>query len=108
MHFTAFHPDYKLLEVPSTPPAALRRARSIAIANGVRYAYTGNVIDPEGESTWCHACGSLLVERDGYRIGAYRVADGCCLDCGARLAGVFAGEPGSWDASRLPVRLARG
>jgi pyruvate formate lyase activating enzyme len=107
MHFTAFHPDYKLLEVPSTPPAALRRARSIAIANGVRYAYTGNVTDPEGESTWCHACGSLLVERDGYRIGAYRVADGCCPDCGARLAGVFAGEPGSWDASRLPVRLAR-
>ena len=57
MHFTAFHPDYKMLDVPPTPPATLTRARQIAIDNGVRYAYTGNVHDEEGGSTFCHACG---------------------------------------------------
>ena len=106
MHFTAFHPDYKLLGVPPTPRETLRRARRIALANGVRYAYTGNVADLEGQSTWCHVCGALLVERDGYRIGAYRLTDGCCEDCGARVPGVFGERHGSWDASRLPIRLA--
>ena len=107
MHFTAFHPDYRMLDVPPTPPETLRRARRIALANGVRYAYTGNVLDPEGQSTSCHACGALLVERNGYRIGAYRVGEGRCPDCGAVVPGVFPESPGSWDAGRLPVRLAR-
>ena len=107
MHFTAFHPDYRMLDVPPTPPETLTRARRIALANGVRYAYTGNVHDPEGQSTWCHACGELVVERDRYRLGVYRLTDdGCCEACGARIPGVFAGPPGEWGTRRLPVRLA--
>jgi pyruvate formate lyase activating enzyme len=89
-HFTAFHPDYRMLDVPPTPPETLTRARSIALANGVRYAYTGNVPDREGGSTWCHRCGALVIERDGYRLGVYAVtADGCCTACGVRIPGVF-------------------
>ncbi len=107
MHFTAFHPDYRMLDVPPTPPETLTRARRIALANGVRYAYTGNIHDPEGQSTWCHACGELVVERDQYRLGVYRLTDGgCCEACGARIPGVFAGPPGEWGPRRLPVRLA--
>ena len=71
LHFTAFHPDWKMLDRPATPPATLRRAREIGRRNGVRYAYTGNVHDPEGQSTVCHACGAPLIERDGYAIGAW-------------------------------------
>jgi pyruvate formate lyase activating enzyme len=107
MHFTAFHPDYKMLDVPPTPAATLSRARSIALANGVRYPYTGNVHDVEGGSTVCHACGTCLVERDWYRLDAYRVTDdGRCEACGVDIPGVFAGPAGTWGQRRLPVRLA--
>jgi pyruvate formate lyase activating enzyme len=105
VHFTAFHPDYRLLDVPPTPPATLRRACAVARANGIRYAYTGNVVDPEGQSTRCHACGALLVERDWYRIGAYRLRDGRCPDCGVAVPGVFGEAAGSWRARRVAVRL---
>ena len=57
MHFTAFHPDFKMLDVPPTPPATLTRARDIALANGVRHAYTGNVHDGDGGSTRCPDAG---------------------------------------------------
>jgi len=107
LHFTAFHPDYRMLDVPPTPPETLARARAIALANGIRYAYTGNVFDPEGQSTSCHACGARVIERDGYRLGAYRLTDdGRCERCGTQVPGVFAGPPGGWGARRLPVRLA--
>ena len=66
LHFTAFHPDFRMLDKPHTPPATLTRARQIALANGIRYAYTGNVHDGDGGSTWCHGCGQLLIERDWY------------------------------------------
>ena len=105
LHFTAFHPDYKLLDIPPTLPRTLERARRIALGNGVRYAYTGNVTDPEGQSTRCHACGALLVQRDWYRIGAYRLGGGRCPGCGTTIPGVFAGVAGSWGAHRLPVHL---
>jgi pyruvate formate lyase activating enzyme len=109
VHFTAFHPDYKLLDVPPTPPETLARARRIALANGVRYAYTGNVHDADGGSTYCPGCGQRAIERDWYRLGAYRVtAEGSCERCGERLAGVFASRPGAWGPRRLPVRLAGG
>lgn len=107
IHFTAFHPDFKMLDVAPTPPATLRRARAIAKRNGVRHVYTGNVHDPEGGSTFCHACGQLLIGRDQYVLGSYRVTgEGCCESCGTRVAGVFEGHPGEWGARRLPVRLA--
>ena len=108
MHFTAFHPDFKMLDRPPTPPETLTRARRIAIANGVRYAYTGNVHDRGGQSTYCHACGALLIERDWYQLGAWDLTDdGRCARCGERCAGEFDGRPGRWGPRRLPVRLAR-
>jgi pyruvate formate lyase activating enzyme len=107
LHFTAFHPDYKLLDRPPTPASTLTRARAIARANGVQYAYTGNVHDREGGSTFCAGCGTLVVERDWYQLGAYRLTDdGRCERCGVRIPGVFAGSPGRWGPKRLPVRLA--
>ena len=106
MHFTAFHPDFKMLDVPRTPAETLSRAREIALRNGVRYAYTGNVADVDGGSTRCHACGALLIERDWYELGAYRLTrDGRCAACAARVPGVFADGPGDWGRRRVPVRL---
>jgi pyruvate formate lyase activating enzyme len=106
LHFTAFHPDYKLLDRPPTPRATLVRARSIALANGVRYAYTGNVHDTVGGSTYCPGCGTCVIERDWYRLGAYRLdREGRCLECATPVAGVFAERPGDWGPRRLPVRL---
>ncbi|HZD03953.1 MAG TPA: AmmeMemoRadiSam system radical SAM enzyme, partial [Longimicrobiales bacterium] len=83
LHFTAFHPDWKMRDRGPTPPATLRRARQIALANGVRYAYTGNIHDREGQSTRCHACGAVLVGRDGYTLFDWNLeADGACRFCG--------------------------
>ena len=109
VHFTAFHPDWKLLDRRPTPAATLTRARAIALANGVRYAFTGNVHDVDGQSTRCHRCGAMLIERDGYELGAWRLDErGRCTACGEPCAGVFAGAPGHWGARRLPVRLRSG
>ena len=106
-HFTAFHPDYKMMDHPPTPPETLTRARSIARSYGLRYVYTGNVHDEEGGSTFCHACGALLIGRDWYRLTAWHLSEeGRCRSCGARCAGVFESLPGSWGARRQPVRLS--
>ncbi len=106
MHFTAFHPDWKMLDVPPTPAATLTRARKIALANGVRYAYTGNVRDAAGQSTYCHQCGGKLIGRDGYDITAWNLdAQGRCQQCGSACAGVFQPRPGDWGSRRQPLRL---
>jgi pyruvate formate lyase activating enzyme len=106
MHFTAFHPDWRMLDRPPTPPATLSRARDIAQANGVRHAYTGNVHDPAGQSTRCSGCGGLLIGRDGYEITAWTLAEeGRCPACGTRCPGVLEPTPGTWGPRRLPVRL---
>ena len=104
-HFTAFHPDYKMLDKPGTPPATLTRARAIARAQGLRYVYTGNVHDPDGSSTWCPGCGRRLIERDGYELGEWQLKKNCCAHCGFEIAGHFAEQPGHWGNRRLPVRL---
>jgi pyruvate formate lyase activating enzyme len=107
MHFTAFHPDYKLLDRPPTPASTLVRAREIALRNGVRYAYTGNVHDRDGGSTYCHGCGGLLIERDWYVLGEWNLDAACrCRFCNTPCAGVFEAKPGQWGARRLPVRMA--
>ena len=107
LHFSAFHPDWKMRDVPHTPPGTLARARMIALRNGVRYAYTGNVQDSAGGSTWCHDCGALLIERDWYRLGAWGLTmDGKCKFCGTTCAGRFEGVPGTWGARRLPIRVS--
>ena len=94
LHFTAFHPDWKMLDKARTPQATLDRARSIALANGMHYVYTGNVHDPLGSSTYCHGCGARVIERDWYRLGEWQLDDaGRCRRCGEQLPGVFAGAP---------------
>jgi pyruvate formate lyase activating enzyme len=107
MHFTAFHPDWKMLDHPPTPPQTLGRARAIALRNGVHYAYTGNVHDPAGGSTYCPGCGARVIQRDWYELGEWGLdAKGCCARCGASIAGVFDPMPGTWGARRVPVRMA--
>jgi pyruvate formate lyase activating enzyme len=106
-HFSAFHPDYKMLDKPRTPTATLTRAREIAGSYGLRYVYTGNVHDERGGSTWCHGCGEQLIGRDWYVLTTWRLdQEGCCVRCGARCPGVFEAQPGSWGARRQPVRLS--
>ena len=108
MHFTAFHPDWKMLDKPSTPAATLLQAREIAISNGVHYAYVGNVHDESASSTYCHMCGYLLIARDWYVLGQWNLtAQGECRNCGASVPGVFADLPGKWGARRLPVSLSK-
>jgi pyruvate formate lyase activating enzyme len=107
LHFTAFHPDYKMRDRPRTPPATLARARRIALKNGLHYCYTGNVHDRNGASTWCPGCGALVIERDWYELGEWQLdAEGHCMNCGAALPGVFAGKPGHWGRRRMPVKMA--
>jgi pyruvate formate lyase activating enzyme len=107
VHFTAFHPDFKMRDRPPTPPATLARARRIALDNGIRYAYTGNTHDITGQSTYCHHCGDVVIERDWYRLGAYRLTpQGRCANCDTPLPGVFDTAPGTWGPRRLPLRLA--
>jgi pyruvate formate lyase activating enzyme len=107
MHFTAFHPDWKMRDVESTPAATLAKARRIAQSNGVHYAYTGNVHDAEGGSTWCPSCKALLIERDWYRLGQWALdASGACRHCGHEVPGHFGAAPGQHPPQRVPVRLS--
>jgi pyruvate formate lyase activating enzyme len=106
LHFTAFHPDWKMMDVPSTPPLTLIRAREIAMKNGILYAYTGNVSYEEGDSTFCPKCGEKVIGRDRYELTAWNLTDaGKCRSCGTQIPGVFEERPGHWGAKRLPVRL---
>jgi len=107
LHFTAFHPDWKMLDKEPTPPATLTRARAIALKNGLRYVYTGNVHDADGGTTTCSGCGARLVVRDWYRLLEWRLTDdGRCRECAKQCPGVFAGPPGQWGAKRRPVTLS--
>ena len=109
VHFTAFHPDWRMQDKPRTPLETLRRARDIALKNGIRYAYTGNVQDQEGGSTYCHQCGQLAIGRDGYVLGRWNLDQrGACRDCGTECAGLFDGPPGNWGSRRLAVQLGAG
>ncbi|MGH6626181.1 MAG: AmmeMemoRadiSam system radical SAM enzyme [Burkholderiaceae bacterium] len=107
LHFTAFHPDYKMMDTPPTPPATLTRAREIALANGLHYVYTGNVLhDLEGGTTFCHGCGEPLIVRDWHEILAYEVTpSGRCGHCGAAIPGRYAAFSGPFGRRRIPVRV---
>jgi pyruvate formate lyase activating enzyme len=106
LHFSAFHPDFKMLDIPATPPATLRRARAIALEVGLQHVYTGNIHDLDGDATRCAGCGSTVISRDWYRLIDYRLdTKGCCPDCGERLAGRFAGRPGQFGRKRLRVHV---
>lgn len=110
LHFTAFHPDWKMMDKPPTPIQTLQRSREIALRNGLRYVFTGNVHDFRGSSSYCHQCGEILVGRDWYVLSTWGldVHDGkaACHACGSRVAGVFEDQPGSWGGRRQPVRVA--
>jgi len=105
LHFTAFHPDFKLVDEPATPASTLSRAREQAIRAGLRHVYTGNVHDAAGQSTYCGACSERVIERDWYRIGAFDLEHGKCAHCGAQLAGRFEDKPGNWGQRRVRVPL---
>ncbi len=108
LHFTAFHPDYHMLDTAPTPLATLRRARTIALGNGLRHVYVGNVRDPARETTLCAACGTRAIGRDRYEITEYRLdAAGRCPTCGTTMAGVFAKKAGTWGSRRMPVAIER-
>ena len=107
LHFSAFHPDWKMLDVPATPPATLTRARDIARRAGLRYVYTGNVHDTEGGSTYCASCGKAVIVRDWYDIRAYHVTEsGACAFCGAAIAGRYGKFGKPFGPRRIPVRLS--
>ena len=106
MHFTAFHPDWRMNDKPATAAATLTQARRIAMANGLRYVYTGNVHDEDGGSTYCHNCGHKLIGRDWYVLTAWHLDEtGACKECGETCAGLFDTRPGEWGARRVAVNL---
>ena len=107
LHFSAFHPDFRMMDAPATSPVTLHRARRIALKNGIRYAYTGNIHDHDSDSTYCHGCGERLIGRDWYVLSDWSIDEtGACKGCGTPCAGVFEAKPGTWGARRQLVRLA--
>ena len=110
LHFTAFHPDWKMTDRPHTPRQTLTRSRDIAMKNGLRYVYTGNVHDLVGSSTHCHHCGNILVSRDGYELSIWNLSlDGrqaICRSCSTPIAGVFESQAGTWGNRRMPIKIA--
>lgn len=108
LHFTAFHPDWKMSNRNPTPPSTLTLARQIAMQAGLRYVYTGNVRDSEGDTTFCPACHAALIVRDWYAIRQYDLsAEGRCPHCRTAIAGHYGDFGKPFGAQRIPVRLAR-
>ncbi|CDL01216.1 conserved protein of unknown function [Magnetospirillum gryphiswaldense MSR-1 v2] len=108
LHFTAFHPDWKMRDIGNTPAASLARARAIAQAAGLHFVYTGNVHDEAGGTTFCPHCGAVLIGRDWHQLTRWGLDEhGGCRACGAALPGMFEARPGTWGRKRLPVRLHR-
>ncbi|MGD8413017.1 MAG: AmmeMemoRadiSam system radical SAM enzyme [Candidatus Latescibacterota bacterium] len=106
LHFSAFHPDFQMRDKPPTPASTLTRAREIAMNNGIRYVYTGNVHDEAGGSTYCHECGTKVIGRDWYVMTAWRLDEnGACGKCGTPVAGRFSGTPGRWGAKRMAIDM---
>ncbi|MCB1750030.1 MAG: AmmeMemoRadiSam system radical SAM enzyme [Gammaproteobacteria bacterium] len=107
LHFSAFHPDWKMRDIPPTPPATVKEARRIALAQGLHYVYTGNIEDRSGDATQCHACGAVVIQRAWYELEAYALdAGGCCTTCGTPCAGRFDAAPGRWGRRRQPIHLS--
>ncbi|MEM7011782.1 MAG: AmmeMemoRadiSam system radical SAM enzyme, partial [Verrucomicrobiota bacterium] len=105
VHFSAFHPDFKLTHRPRTPHSTLERAREIALQRGIKFAYIGNVVDVDRESTTCPSCQQLLIERDRYEIGRFAIRDSACSNCGEPIPGVFENQPGAWGRRRIPIQI---
>lgn len=107
LHFSAFHPDHRMLDVPGTPLSTLVRARDVAREEGVRYVYTGNVHHRQGDVTSCHACDRELIVRDWYAIQEFDLTpDGRCPGCGTAVPGRFEVAPGDFGPRRIPIRIS--
>ncbi|APZ95517.1 pyruvate formate-lyase 1-activating enzyme [Fuerstiella marisgermanici] len=107
IHFTAFHPDFRMTDRGRTPHETLLKARGIALRQGLKFAYVGNVNDVANQSTYCHSCGTLLIERDWHQLGSYQLNGNRCSKCGEVVAGHFDTQPGTWGRRRLPVKIGR-
>jgi pyruvate formate lyase activating enzyme len=106
LHFSAFHPEWKMLNKPNTPPSTLFRARKIAHKHGLRYVYLGNIHDFSGSSTYCRQCGEILIGRNWYELSAWNLLpDGECQKCGTKCAGIFDGPPGTWGRKRQAIEV---
>ncbi|WP_229753785.1 AmmeMemoRadiSam system radical SAM enzyme [Amphritea balenae] len=106
LHFTAFHPDFKILDKPRTPLETLVMARNIALDCGLKHAYTGNVAEASSGSTYCSHCHQLLIERSHYQLGRWQLDEsGCCNNCKTPLAGFFESAPGTWGPRRQPIQF---
>lgn len=106
LHFSAFHPDWKMTDIAATPPATLTRARNIALSCGLHFVYTGNVHDQTGGATLCSQCGTTLIGRDWYELTAWNLtAAATCPQCGTPLAGHFEPKPGTWGRKRQPIQI---
>jgi pyruvate formate lyase activating enzyme len=103
LHFSAFHPDYKMNDIPPTPPETLRRARAIAQREGLRYVYVGNVHDREADATYCPGCKTKVIERDWYEILGARLDRGRCTECGTCIPGRFGAAIGDFGRRRMRV-----
>ncbi len=106
VHFSAFHPDFRMRETPATPPETLQQAYEIARQSGLAFPYVGNIHDERRQSTYCPECRKLLIQRDWYEIGHYALHGNHCPDCGTEIAGRFAEHPGEWGRKRLPVQIS--
>jgi pyruvate formate lyase activating enzyme len=89
LHFTAFHPDFKMKNKNATPPSTLIRAKGIAESLGLKYVYLGNIYSPENQSTYCHRCKSILIERNWHSIKIKNLLNNKCQVCRTELPGVF-------------------
>ncbi|MCB1228962.1 MAG: AmmeMemoRadiSam system radical SAM enzyme [Verrucomicrobiae bacterium] len=107
LHFSAFHPDFKMRDIPPTPHETLIEAREIAMSRGLKYVYVGNVLDGDRQSTRCPKCGEIVIERDHYQLGRYQIRDGGCAACGEKIPGVFENERGDWGRRRLPISIQK-
>ncbi len=105
LHFTAFHPDFRMNDRGPTPKATLLKAQKIARSHGLKYVYIGNVDDSKNQSTYCPSCKKLLIERNWYELGRYDLKDNKCKHCRTEIAGVFGDDKGNWGRRRMPVSI---
>ena len=106
LHFSAFHPDWKMLDRTPTPQSTLFKARKIAQKHGLRYVYLGNIHSLSGSSTYCHQCGETLIGRDWYELSSWNLTpEGQCKKCGTECAGIFDGLPGTWGRKRQQCHI---
>ena len=106
VHFSAFHPDFRMTDRPRTPHETLVMARDIAVRQGLKFVYIGNVNDVFNQSTWCPGCGELLIERNWYQLGLWNLDGNVCRKCRTLIPGRFDKSPGSWGNRRQPIRIS--